>query len=449
MIRTISQCALLCLFALLVAGCAESDREKANGKAEIRGVNAIVNAPGLVFRIEARSLGSVEYGDSTALAQYDDLSYTFNFDLLPIGESDSTRLASQFVDVDKDMQYLFVLAGTLANPQLNVWSRALRAWDGTETVLELGFLHLNNTVGTLDVYVAAAGVAPATGNAIGTLSYGESLPVSEYVAGQYVITLTSANNPLDIVFQSPTRTFVASTTDTILILDRTPSRTSDVFVRQMTGNGSVVDVADARFPPIGRFLHAAIAVGNVDVAQADDFTNLLISDQAYGNLSGEVSLAAGNTDFTWTDSGNQGAILLETTETIPSGFYTTLAFVGPATDPDVMNIISTRRGVATHGQIAVIQTAANHASVDVYILGPGETVADTTADFANVPFKLSTGMNAILAGAYRIAVTPLGEKTLLAGPIDMPIAKGDVLEVYVLDTVDPNTVSILLDRIAP
>jgi Domain of unknown function (DUF4397) len=449
MTRTIRPVTLIVSLALLIAGCAESDRETATGKAQIRGFNAIAEAPGITFKIEERSLGSVAFGDSSPIQRYDDLSYNFNFDLLPLGSEDTQRLASQFVDVIKDTQYLFVLSGSLASPQMAVWSRDERAWAGTETVLQLDFLHAGSNVGAVDVYLAAPGVAPAAGNALGTLRFGERLPVAEYAAGQYVLTLTTVNDPQDVLFVSPTRTLAGATTDTIIILDSNPSRTADIFVRQLTGNGSVVDISDARFPPVARFLHAAIAVGNVDIAENDDFGNLLLGNQPYGDLSAEISLTAGNTDYTWTAAGNPGAIVLESTETIPAGFYTTLALVGKAADHDVMNIINTRRPVSTHGQISFVQAAANFNSVDIYFLTPGQAVADVNAASPNVPFKFTTGMTAVRANDYRVAVTAQGSKTVVAGPLDVPIANGDVVEVYLLDTVDPNTVSILVNRIAP
>lgn len=449
MTRSYRIAALIGLATLILAGCAESTREEATGKAAVRGINAIVDAPNVSFKIEERSIGSVAFGEVSPVQRYDDLSYNFNFDVTEIGASSSERLGKQFVDVVPDTDYLFILSGSLGNPQMTLWSDDERQWAGDETVLELAFLHLNHSLGPLDIYLTAPGVNPAAGNALGTLAVGERLPPEEIIAGEYVLSLTAAGDPNAIIFQSSTRTLAPATTDTILILDRNPSRTSDVFVRHMTQAGNMADIADSRMPPSGSFLHAAPSIGNVDVAENDNFGSLRVTNQPYGNLSPDVELTVGTNDYTWTDAGNMGAVLIEHENIIPPGFRTTLVLAGPAAEPVVINFLEEQRSFSNSGRVSFINAADSVDTLDFYMLPSGEAVADNIATASNVLFTFVSGMTPVIAGDYQITVTRQGEKTVLAGPVDVVIANRDVIDVFIMDTTDPNVLDILVRRNAP
>ena len=84
----------------LVSACGESQLPVATGKADVRGLNAIVGFPDVNFLIEERQVGTVSYKDAAA-ATYDDLSYTFNFEL-PLPSDPPARIASRTVDVIRD-----------------------------------------------------------------------------------------------------------------------------------------------------------------------------------------------------------------------------------------------------------------------------------------------------------------------------------------------------------
>lgn len=449
MIRTLRAAALLALAALSVhamSGCAESSREQPTGKASIRSINAIADAPDVQFKIEERTLGTVAFGDASGLQRYDDLSYNFNFDVTVPGASSTRRLTSQFVDVAAERSYVFVLRGSIANPGLAMIDEELRQWAEGDTTFEMGFLNYSPSLGPVDIYFDAPGVAPVAGAAKASVDDGDRVAPVEFAQGQYVVTVTRAGDPADVLFVSATRTYNGATTDYIVLFDPDPSRTATVNVRHLTGAGGAQYLSDSRIPPTGRVRHAAIDIGPVDVAMDDDFANLLVSNQAFGETTADIDLNPGTTDFTWTDAGNQGAIILESEEPIASGFRTTLALVGPAADPDALNAISNRRPYSTSGRISFIHAAASRDAVDVYLLPAGESVDDNPPSSPNIAFKQTTGMVAIAPDTYEISVTPVGQKTLLAGPFVIDIALRDVAEVWLLDTVDPNVLDIDVTR---
>ena len=149
--------------ALALSGCAESQRPESTGKGSVRAINAIVDSPDLVFRNEERSQGNIGFRTTVGFTNWDDLEYTFNFDIFLPDEDDAIRLASQFVDVIVDTEYSLALVGSLDDPSVIMWEDAERSWEGTETVFEADFVHLSPMTGQVDVYFVLDGAAPVPG----------------------------------------------------------------------------------------------------------------------------------------------------------------------------------------------------------------------------------------------------------------------------------------------
>ena len=126
--QLIKQTALLpALAAAFVLGaCGDgTSLPTATGKANIRAINAIKTSPEVGFLIEERILGSIDFRQISSLNEYDDLDYNFNFEVFFLGDATSTRIATQYIDVVADMDYILLLSGTLSNATITVWETAL------------------------------------------------------------------------------------------------------------------------------------------------------------------------------------------------------------------------------------------------------------------------------------------------------------------------------------
>jgi hypothetical protein len=127
---------------LITAACGgDSNLPEATGKAAVRAINAVKTAPDLAFRIEERTIGDIGYQNSSRLVEYDDLDYTFNFDVRYTGDDLPTRIASQYIDFVAGQEYTLILSGTLANPELGFWEIAQREFAADETVFQIRFSH--------------------------------------------------------------------------------------------------------------------------------------------------------------------------------------------------------------------------------------------------------------------------------------------------------------------
>ncbi|HZD52842.1 MAG TPA: DUF4397 domain-containing protein, partial [Woeseiaceae bacterium] len=154
-VRGLSRPLFAVLLAALLFGCTESQRQEANGKGSIRGVNAISTAPAVTFLIEERSLGTLSYKEVTSAQDFDDLSFNFNFDVRLPGDDGPRRLATEPLKVERDNDYVFALTGSLDQPSIIVWETPERMWNGDETSLEASAGDLAPGTGTVDVYLAA------------------------------------------------------------------------------------------------------------------------------------------------------------------------------------------------------------------------------------------------------------------------------------------------------
>ena len=217
------------------------------------------------FFIEERRIGDVDYKFSTTPVTFDDLEYIFSIETVLAGDILATRVASQPLKVVKDTDYTFLISGALAAPDITVWETPIREWSGTETVFEMRFANAADSIGDVDVYFAAPGTVPMPGNAIGTLSFGEVLPQTDYESGDYVLTFTAAGDPLTVHFESSTLSLIAQSSTVISIFDTDANNTGLWSVRAFFAAGGSGPIEAVDSTATARFFHASTMLVEADI----------------------------------------------------------------------------------------------------------------------------------------------------------------------------------------
>jgi hypothetical protein len=445
--KKISRSILVALLAaFLMTSCIQSDRPNATGKGNLRAINAVVDSPEIGFLIEERLQGAPNYINykETVTRQIDDFSYRIHFDALLAGATERTRIANRTIKVEANTAYIFALTGTMNSPGIKTVEFPERQWTGTESVFEGRMLHLARTVGDLDAYYAAPGTAPVLGEARATLAYGEISPPFEAAAGDYELILTTRDNPGDILYRSRTLTQAGATSLIYGIYDPDPSITGSLSVRVMGAGGSSAELADQDSPPTIRLLHAAFSTGNVDLYANDDFTTPLVTDLGFAEISADTDFEGTNVPIAITPTGNTGVLLLEDTLSVVDGFRNSAFLVGTPATRDLIIFPDNRRPVATTGRFRLMHLAANVPSVDLYVYLPTEDINDVFPRFFGLAFKATTAYGPLAAGSYQVAITLPGEKAIIGGPVTLDIALGDIAEMAILDTVDPNLFDLIV-----
>lgn len=431
-----------CLAAVLLAACSsESKLPKATGKGDIRAINAIATSPAFSILIEERVIGTATYKSSSDTAPFDDLDYTFNFEAILAGDAQRTRLASQFLDVEADRDYTFVISGSLAAPDITLWESDVPEFSENATTSEIRFGHTAASLGAVDVYLGAAGVAPLLGSQVATLGFLEASAAAEFEADNLVLTVTAAGDPATVLFESDPITFVAQTAVILSLFDADPGDLAPLAVSLIaTATGGSAPIADANFPPTVRFFHTSITFDTADIYVDDPLGVPIVTNHAFRDVTGDIPVAVGDLPLTYTTAGNIGSILIDRDLTAVAGRRTQYYVVnnGSGTDALVASVPD-RRPVETFGKLGIINTAANHLTVDVYIVNVGEAIDEVAPIIPRLPVGSATVSLPINGGSYDIYVTAPGEKTVISGPTParLDIANGDIVEAIIYDNVDP------------
>ncbi len=438
---------LVLVFALLalVACVSESNFPNPTGKGTIRAINAITASPQVGFRIEEQPLGNIFFREATASQRFDDFSYIFNFEVLFFGDSSFTRVASPTLKVEANKDYTFLLTGDITSPTVTVWVADERDWEGSETVFQVRFAHTAATLGDIDVYLAADGIVPAIGEERGTLSLGEVLPPIDIEAANLVLTVTPAGDPATILFQSGENTYVAQSELIIPFFDSDERDTGLFVARAISSGGTSTPIVDVTALPTVRFIQTAIDLANSDVYDDEMLTSLLLSDHAFGDVTNDIQIAAGVTNFTYTTVGDTSAILFESGISAVAGIHFNFVVVGAQGTFVSQSLVPNRQSISIFAKVRPYHAARNHNLLDFYVVDAGVPLDEETPVLRLV-YTLPSPTSAYDTGSYDMYVTLPGDKTIVAGPVQIDVVRGDVVEVFIFDTVDPATAEI---RILP
>ena len=428
---------LAVIAALAIAGCGgESALPEATGEGVVRMINAIPTSPEIGFLIEERALASIAYKNNSSPERWDDLTYTFNFEISrPLVEN--TRIASRSLDVVRDIDYTFVVRGSIDAAVVDLWEIPLRSFGGSETVFEMRVGHAADALGSVDVYLALASAAPALGDLVATLAPGEVTAPADVEQDSYVVTVTSAGNPADILFQSVPTQILPNQSVLITVFEGDANDTAPVTPRIFNGQGLSSTLTDARFPPTARFVHATMDLGTSDIYDDEALQNRIVADLAFGDVSGDIDMAVGDITITATAPGNVGAIQLQDTLTTFAGSRINYYFTVLADELTGARVAVDRRSIETVARLTFFHSAANHELVDLYAVDAGTPIDDVLPRQVRLAYGLQAPAISLPAGSYDVYVTTSGEKTVLDGPIRLDAALGDVFEAVLLDRVDP------------
>ena len=436
-------------FALLLGACgADSSLPTASGKGTIRAINGISSAPAVAFLIEEQFIGSVDYRQITPLAgsSYDDLSYTFNFEVRFIDEDESRRIASRHIDVIKDTNYILLLTGTLGNPSMLTLESTTRDFDGADTVFEVRFAHTADSLGSVDYYFAAPGIAPVLGEAAGTLSFGDVLTSVDYTAGDFVLTVTASGDPGNVLYQSGTVAFTGGVQYVITTFDGDANTFAPVVARAFAvgGDGATLSLPDITYPAATEFVHGSIALNDVDIYDDEMLTSQIVDNLAYKAVSAELNLAPGENTFYVTPPNALSPVHIEDTVNFFAGIRGRTVLFGAADALRFSNYLPDRRPVVTHAKLQLHNSAVNVGGVNIYVVTPGTAIEDVFPTLSSLVSGNASAILALGAGSFELYVTEAGTNDInvLAGPVPLDTSLGDIFSGVIFDTADPAAMDV-------
>jgi hypothetical protein len=433
---------LACLGALSLAACTgDSALPNPTGKGAIRAINAIPGSPDISFLIEERTLASIGYSQSSTPTKYDDFEYNFNFEIKVAGESERRRVATEALKVETDRDHTLVLSGNVLNPTVTVWNVDTRAWDESDTVFEARFAHLIDGVGEIDVHFNLVGTPVAAGQQVARLSFGEVMDPRDFGEDIYVITITAAGDIDTILYASDEQSFTAQSAHLISAYAGDEDVTVPVVVRTMTAVGATGTIPDIAAEPTIRFINSSRALGATDIYADETLTNQVVGNLGYGEFSGDITTTTDEKTFYFTPAGSTAMIVFE--DDTPTFFATTHNHVVTLGEYALAHYVPERASISTAVRFRIFNGASDNSSFDVYLTDRDEALTEESIPrIVGVGLGFASPIVEIAAGNYDVYLTLPREKTELAGPYQVDLALGDVVELWALDTADPNVIEI-------
>ena len=433
-----------CLLAL--AACSgESQFPEPTGKGTFRSINAISTSPTMNFRLEEVGGAQVQqaaYREVTPAQRFDDFEYNFNFEVSFPGELQPQRVATVTQKIEADRDFTFVMTGAVESPTILTWVGNERIFDDTETVTEIRFAHLAESVGTVDFFFAVPNTPPTAGAEQGTLEYGEFLEGGDFEGDVYVLTVTPAGDPNTILYQSIPASFGSRTISFAAIFDGTADDTSTIVGRRLGIQGSSsATLRDVRLKSALRIVQGSQTLGTVDVYADEMLQNQVVAALPFQGTSEEFEIVEGESSYRYTPAGSTGAVLLESS-LISNGGRRYEQYALGSTDT-LLSISNPRdtQPVEIYATLSVTNTLEDEQIVDVYVVPPGEDIAEQTADFSSL-YGFVSGRFRLVAGIYEVIVTADESKTPLA-TTRIDVANGGVERFTLFATADPNVAALL------
>lgn len=433
-----------------LAACSDSSDGTVAGEGSIRGIHAVPELSTVSFLIEETSLGSLGYKDASGTAEYDALNYDFNFDILLPGDSEETRIATENVSVNAETDYTFVLTGTLSEPEIILWEQPGRNWteeledaeenDTEITVMEVSFGHLDAELGPVDVFFESPGTSPQSAIPLGAIEYGEMLPATELPAGEYQLIFTPAGDPASVLFASDGFSLSAATSNLFTIMDGAGFTPADFAVRQV---GAGTDLTDLFAESEMSVLHAAYGTDPVDVVVGDNFSNPLVTNIAYAELSDSVAIDDEPINLIVTPAGDPGVFLAQKQVDVSSGSYSRLFLTGLPGQLQTVLLNHDKRVLATHARIQIFQGAARFQTMDIYLVADDVDISLTGATYPNTLFGSGTGYLSLEGQGYNLYLTESGTKNIIGGPFHLDLEVGRNYGIVIVDAPDITAAEIL------
>jgi hypothetical protein len=95
------------------------------------------------------------------------------------------------------------------------------------------------------------------------------------------------------------------------------------------------------------------------------------------------------------------------------------------------------RGLGFQAKIRFVNGAPSAASIDIYVLLPGESIDDFVPSIPNVPFQFDAGYIVLPAGDFEITATVAGDRSQVLIPTDAVTLNSGGVFTYIARDADP------------
>jgi len=405
----------------------------------VRVVNVIPDSGDMTSFLSSTLFNVNRYGEASALVPELVGQYVMNILLTPPSNVNTVLVDNDPVNLTDQDEFSFFMIGPSASPQLVRVNNIDIAFDVDPSKPSLypppdfQILHGATATAAADVYVTDAltditAVAPTA-----TVNFGDVTPlIQQNAAITYRLRVTPAGSKT-VLFDSGAFNVVNLKRSVYLLLDNYGPSGVELRVANVTA------VSATNFPnqTLASTLRASNMIPDapvVDIYLGDTTGVPLFTNVAYGTTTAYIPVANGAGTINITPPGTPGTIIATGAFTVVGGQALSLYASGlDATNTTTFGAVTeSQRSISGQAQFRFVSAAPSAVPIDVYVVTPGQSIADSAPILANAPLLASDTVN-LTPGSYDIFITRAGTSVQLFGPERISVDAGNVYSAVLID----------------
>ncbi len=427
---------LLPVLAMLVAGCGGEDPVVA----DIQVLNAVPDASVASFTFnQALNLGNFDFTQGSNRFSLHARDYSLTV-LTQVAGITVTLLDNVSVSLLADQSHTLALTGRLNDSSV----AQMLIPNSIEPVGAGNFrvqaVNLAPGAPSYDVYMTTLGADLTASAPLGGVAFREFLEPVEIPAGDYQIRVTDSGDPTTVVLDVGTLPFAEALDLTLMLVENTrmgPEPVSLLIHDSFTTTELIDVAASANLEAI----HLAPAVDEVDIILDDDLATPLIAGLTFPTVHDYENLVPDTYNIKAVETAPpQSNVGIDFNTVLLAGAdYSLLAL--ESTDLSVpmqgLLLLEENRGLGLQAKIRFVNGAPSAASIDIYVLLPGESIFDFVPSIPNVPFQFDAGYIVLPAGDVEITATVAGDRNQVLIPTTPVIFNSGGVFTYIARDADP------------
>jgi hypothetical protein len=397
-------------------------------------VNAASSFPAIQMLRGQRSEANLDYRGSSSLT-FDSDTYNFTLRVSLPSTSEPTVVETFTYDLAAESRHLFVWAN--AGGELEPILVSQPVFDPESSNVEYTLIHAAESVPAVDLYIEPPGTDINGALPKGTVEFLGHLAPATIDAGDYVITLTAAGDPTNVLLTSPTATLSGGNSIPLVIADGADEGLAPLY---LIGFGSSA-IIDTGIGSAIRVINGATDRAARDLFVNDDFAAPLVPAAPFGSVSEYADVAPGQTSITLTPAGNPSAIELEQTVPLTAGGRYSLLVSGDSGSLLAAPVVENQRRIVGQAVVRFMNTVNHYENVEIFLQPPGTDISTVLPNFV-LPSPSATDRALFPPGSYEL--TMRASSTVINGPQTVTLSENGNYAAVMFDNADGSTIDVVL-----
>jgi hypothetical protein len=434
-IRHLALAAALLVAAALV-GCSEGRKQPP--KTTVSVVNAAPTRGQINFLREQHVEATLDYQAASNPLVFDEDQYNFNIETTLPGSSTPQLLDTFTQQVQHGTDYLFVVTEQGGSVVHLVFEKP--AFSSTSAA-QARVVHAAPSGPAMDVFITAPGADLASAAPLGSVTFEQATQATDLTPGDYVLTVTPAGDPGNVLFTSTPLTVGAGASLAFVVVQEAGEGLAPYGV--VVAGTTPALLVDKDAPAGLELINAAADGAPRDVYLDGDFSAPLAAAIPARSVTTQLTVPAGTRKLSVTPAGNPGVVEVEQSYTAASARRESALIAGDAGSLKLAGVQDDPRPVVGESRVRFIDAATLFAGLSFYIVTSGTDVTTATPVTTLTPPAISARV-AIPPGTYDLVLRDPTTSTNVAGPQSLTFADGGVVTILATNGTASGTADVVL-----